>query len=115
MQAIIQTVASWFGALLAWFGRIFEWLGGIFVDFMEFIADLPVLILSGILDGVIYMLTMIPVPGFIEGASLQGAFNGLSGDVLYLVGFFGIPGALSIVGSGVLFRLTRKAFTLGQW
>lgn len=115
MQAIIQTIASWINALLAWFARVFEWLLGLGKDFLEFFADLPILILSGFLDGAIYLLTLIPVPDFLAGASLQAAFNGLSGDVLYLVNFFGIPPALGAMGAGVVFRLTRKALTLGQW
>lgn len=116
MQAIMQTVASWFTALLSWFGRIFEWLLGILKDVMEFITDLPLMVLGGFLDGAIYLLTLIPVPSFLSGGGLlQTAISGLSGDVQYLVSFFGIPAGLSIIGAGVVFRLTRKAVTLGQW
>lgn len=112
---MIQTIVSWFTALFRWFGRIFEWLLGILKDVFEFITDLPLVILHGILDGAIYLLTLIPVPSFIQGGLLQTAFSGLSNDVQYLVSFFGIPAALSIIGAGVIFRLTRKALTLGQW
>lgn len=112
---MIATIVSWFKALFSWIGRIFEWLAGIFKDFMEFFIDLPSVILGGILDGVIYVLSAIPVPDFIQSASLQQLFNGLGPDVLYLIDFFGIQYGLAIIGAGVAFRLTRKALTLGQW
>ena len=113
---MIQTIVSWFSALFNWIARIFEWFLGMLKDIFEFFTDLPVLILKGFLDGAIYLLSAIPVPAFLEGGGLlQGVFGALSSDVQYLVSFFGIPAALGIFGAGVLFRLTRKAFTLGQW
>jgi hypothetical protein len=112
---MIATIVSWFTALFKWIGRLFEWFKGIFVDLMEFITDLPLVILRGFLDGVLFLLESIPVPSFIHSASLQALFNGLHPDVQYFVSFFGIHIALGIIGAGVLFRLTRKAFTLGQW
>ncbi|OSN67627.1 hypothetical protein BV349_01632 [Pseudomonas syringae pv. actinidiae] len=115
MSQIISTIASWFAAVLAWFGRIFEWLAGIFIDFMAFLADLPLQIFGGFLDGVIYLLNKIPVPGFLTQYSLQTLFNSLPDTVLYFVSLFGIPQAIGILGLGVAFRLTRKALTLGQW
>jgi len=115
MQAIISTIASWFGALLAWVARFFEWFGGLFKDFMAFILDIPVKILEGILDGVVYLVNKIPAPEFLTQYSLQALFNQLPDTVLYFVSLFGIPQALAILGLGVAFRLTRKALTLGQW
>lgn len=112
---MIATIVGWFKALLSWFGRIFEWIAGVFKDFMEFFLDLPSVIIDGILDGVIYVLSGIPVPDFVQSASLQQVFNALGPDILYLVDFFGIHYGLAIVGTGVAFRLTRKALTLGQW
>ncbi|MBD8709013.1 DUF2523 domain-containing protein [Pseudomonas sp. CFBP 13711] len=115
MQAIISTIVSWFGAILKWFARIFEWLGGLFKDFMAFILDFPLKVLQGFLDGVLYLLGMIPAPEFLTQYGLQSLFNQLPEAVLYFVGLFGIPQALGILGLGVGFRLTRKLLTLGQW
>lgn len=112
---MIGTIVSWFSALFAWIARFFQWFTGLFLDFMEFIADLPVLILNGILDGVVYVLAAIPVPGFLAQGSLQAVFNGLPSSVLYFVHFFGVDAGLVVIGAGVVFRLTRKALTLGQW
>ena len=115
---MIQTIVSWISAVLRFFSRIFEWFLGMLKDIMEFITDIPVLVFEGILDGAIYILSAIPVPGFLGSSSegaLQLAFNGLHPDVQYLVNFFGIHYGLSVIGSAVVFRLTRKAATLGQW
>lgn len=112
---MVATIASWFSALLSWFSRLFEWLLGILKDVFEFLTDLPVVILSGILDGVIYVLNGIPVPDFMTQYSLQTMFSALPSSVLWFVQFFGIPQGLAILGAGVAFRLTRKALTLGQW
>lgn len=113
---MIDTIVSWFTALFLWIARIFEWFKGMFLDFLEFVTDLPVLIFEGILDGVIYLLSAIPVPDFMSGGGLlQSVMSGLSSDVQYLVSFFGVPQGLMLIGSGVLFNLTRKALTLGQW
>lgn len=112
---MIDTIVSWFKALLAWFGRVFEWFKGLFEDFMEFVLDLPTVILEGFLDGVIYVLSAIPVPDFVDSSSLQTIFDALGTDVLYFVDFFGIHYGLAVIGTGVAFRLTRKALTLGQW
>lgn len=112
---MIGTIVSWFTSLFSWLARIFQWFKGMFVDFLEFLADLPVLILEGILDGVVYVLSGIPVPDFMQAGAIQGLFNNLSSDVLYFIDFFGIDLGLVVIGGGVLFRLTRKALTLGQW
>lgn len=115
MKAIIDTVVSWFTALLSFFTRVFEWIGGVFVDFMEFILDIPLTVLKGMLDGILYLLEMIPVPDFMTDYSLQTVFGLLPDSVLYFVQFFGIPQALALIGSGVAFNLLRKVVTLGQW
>lgn len=112
---MIATIVSWFSALFAWLGRFFQWFLGMFKDLLEFFKDLPVNILNGFLDGVIYVLGLIPVPEFMAGGGLQTLFNSLPGDVLYFVNFFGLHAGLGIIGAGVVFRLTRKGLTLGQW
>lgn len=112
---MIETIVSWFTALFAWIARLFEWFSGLFGDLLEFLLDFPLLILRGILDGVVYLLSLIPVPDFLTAYSLQSLFSGLPNEVLWFVDFFGIPQGLLLLGGGVSFRLLRKAITLGQW
>lgn len=115
MQAIISTLVSWFTGVLAYFARIFQWFTGLFKDFMAFVLDIPLKILQGFLDGVVYLVNSIPAPSFLTQYSLQTLFSHLPDSVLYFVSLFGIPQALGILGLGVAFRLLRKAMTLGQW
>lgn len=115
MQAIVSTIVSWVTAILHWIARLFEWFGGLFKDLMAFLLDLPLKILQGILDGVLYLLGQLPAPDFLTQYSLQTLFSALPQSALYFVGLFGIPQALAILGLGVAFRLLRKALTLGQW
>lgn len=112
---MVATIASWFAALFAWVGRFFEWFVGMFNDLMEFFADLPVLIFKGIMEGVIYLLGLIPAPDFLTQHTMGSVFSALPNAVLYFVTFIGLPEAIAVFGAGVLFRLTRKAMTLGQW
>lgn len=109
------TIANWFAALFAWVGRFFEWFTGLFKDFMEFITDIPVLVFKGIMDGAIYLLGLIPAPDFLAQHTLGSLFSALPSSLLYFVSFIGLPEALAAFGAGVIFRLTRKAMTLGQW
>ncbi|MEF9673355.1 hypothetical protein QNM99_18770 [Pseudomonas sp. PCH446] len=97
MQAIISTIASWLSAIIAWVARLFEWFAGLFKDFMAFITDLPLKILEGFLDGVLYLLAKIPVPDFLTQYSLQTLFSQLPDTVSYFVTLFGIPQALGIL------------------
>lgn len=115
MQAIIQTVVNWFSALFAWIGRFFEWWGGMLKDLFEFLTDIPLFMFKGVMEGVLYLINAIPVPEFLTQYRLQVLFDALPDTVTYFVSYFGIPQGLAILGLGVTFRLTRKAFTLGQW
>lgn len=112
---MLATIKIWFTALFAWIARLFEWFKGLFSDFMEFISDLPTLIFGGILDGVIYALSLIPVPSFLEQGMMQRLFDAMGPDVLYFVDLFGIDNGLGMIGLAIVFNLTRKALTLGQW
>lgn len=115
LSAIIQTIVSWITAIISWVARIFEWLGGLFKDFMEFFIDLPLQIWKGFLDGVIYVLSAIPVPDFLGQYSLGAMFAQLPSSLLFFVGAFNLHGVCLALAAGVTFRLLRKAITLGQW
>lgn len=115
MDALITTVFSWFTALLKFSGKNLTWLYGLFKDFKLLMFALPLLIFEGITGGITYIINAIPVPSFLASGGLRSVFSALPDSVTYFVWFFGIPEALLIVSAGVVFRLTRKALTLGQW
>ncbi|MGA4637426.1 hypothetical protein ACPA5B_26470 [Pseudomonas solani] len=115
MNAIINTIASWLGAIARFFLRIFEWLKGLFLDVMEFFLDLPLVVFKGVIEGALYLLTAIPVPDFLASYSLGAMFAALPAALQFFVGAFNLHLVFLIISAGVAFRLLRKVLTLGQW
>ena len=100
--------------LVAQWKKFTEFCKGIWDDFGEWATDIPVLTLEKILDAVADLFNAIPVPAFMS-QGLNGLFLGLGSDVLYFLSQAGITQGLAVIGLGVLFNLTRKLLTLGQW
>ena len=96
-----------------------EWLLGLikalFKAVWDFLVDIAIGLLELILQAVVGLIGIIPVPSFMQGGGLQGLFTNLPPDVMYFVGHFKLGECLAILGAAVLFRLTRKALTLFQW
>lgn len=87
---------------------------GLWTDFVEFLVDLPVSIIKGILDAVAGIFESIPVPDFMN----QSLGDALGPAMPYIGNFAaqaGLGQAFSILAAGLAFRLLRKALTLGQW
>lgn len=93
---------------------VIEWLKSLFTDLTEFLGDLPVKILKGLLDAIAGLIELIPVPDFITNG-LQTVVSGFPPTLLWMMDQTGIPEALAIYGAGVSARLLRKVFTLFQW
>lgn len=93
---------------------IIAWLKGLFNDLVEFITELPLLILDGILSALASIIEAIPMPDFMTGG-LQEVVDVLPSSVLWLMANAGIGAALGIIAAGVGFRLLRKVVTLFQW
>lgn len=91
-----------------------EFWKGVWDDFAEFMLELPVLILKGILDAVAAIFESIPVPDFLN----QSLGDALAPTMPYIGNFMaqaGLSQAFTILAAGLAFRLLRKALTLGQW
>lgn len=93
---------------------IIAWMKGLFKDLVEFITDLPLMILDGILSALAAIIGAIPMPDFMTGG-LQTVVDSLPSSVLWLMANAGIGAALGIIAAGVGFRLLRKVVTLFQW
>lgn len=115
MGGLIATVASWLTVLVRFSTKYLSWIYGLFKDFKLLALALPLLVFEGITGGISYIIYKIPVPDFLSGGGMSVLFSALPDTVTYFVWFFGLPEALAVFGAGVLFRLTRKALTLGQW
>lgn len=97
--------------MLAWLGAAFlSLLNGL----LEFLKDILVWALNGILTAIVALIELIPVPSFMTGG-LTGLFSALPQSLIYLLVETGLVAGLAVVGAGVAFNLTRKIATLGQW
>lgn len=91
-----------------------EFWKGLWDDFTEYLSDLPVQLLKKFLDGVLEVLGAIQPPEF-----MATPISDHLGPTMEFIGFFlsqsGISQAFSILLAAVMFRLARKAITLGRW
>ena len=86
----------------------FTWLFGVLGDFFVSVVRL-------VLNGVVHLLSALPVPDFLSSYSMGSMFGGLDPGVLYFVSAFRVPECIALIGLGFGFRMLRKLFTLGQW
>ena len=86
----------------------------LFIQLLTFLQDLFITILDLFLSAIATVIENIPTPVFLSNG-LASYLNGIDPAVIYFLSMSGFSQSLAIVGTGVLFRLTRKAFTLGQW
>lgn len=104
--------AGWLSDLTDWIKEAIE---SVWDAFVEFMGDLVVTAIEGVLSLFVVMINALPVPDFLTAYSLDGLLSQAGGTILWLVGTFRIGECLSIIAAGWAFRLLRKLFTLGQW
>lgn len=98
-------------AALAW---IAQSIAAVFAAVTGWIKDFVIWVLDALLSGIVSLLEAIPVPSFLQ-SGLGGLFSALPQPLIYLLVESGMVAGLGIIGAGVMFNLTRKLFTLGQW
>lgn len=95
-----------------------NWLLGLVKDFFtaiwDFVADAFINIFELLLNGLLAVLTAVPIPSFMQ-TGLSSAMGQISGDVWYFASHFRLAECLAILGAAVAFRLLRKVVTLFQW
>ena len=95
-----------------------NWLLGLVKDVFkavwDLIADAFINVLELLLQGILAVLSAIPVPAFMS-SGLSSAMGQISGDVWFFASHFRLAECLAILGAAVVFRLTRKLVTLFQW
>lgn len=89
---------------------------GIFFAVWDFLTDIFLTILNGLLTVVAGLVTALPSPSFVSQSDwLAALLSPLPPFALFVVGNLKIPEALAIIASAVTFRLLRKFATLFQW
>lgn len=105
--------------MLKWFEDTWlafvAWIGVLWTDLTNFLTDLPINILEGVLMAFASVINAIPVPQFIQTNGLSGVISALPDSVQYLLSATGFVQALAVLGAGFLFRVMRKFVTLFQW
>lgn len=103
---------AWF---TGWWNEVMNWISGLWSDLVEFLTDLPMIVLQGVLDAIATVIESIPVPEFLQTGGLFAVVGALPDSIQYLLMMSYFAQALSIVGLGFTFRMTRKLVTLFQW
>lgn len=87
---------------------------GLWDDFTEYLDDKPVAILKDLLDAIVSVLETITPPDFMDTP-----ISDQMGPVMEFIGYFmseaGLTQAFAMIASAYMFRLGRKAITLGRW
>lgn len=95
-----------------------KWLLGLikalFQPIGEFLTDLAISILEGILTALGGIIAALPAPSFAT-AGIQSTLNAIPGDVWFFASHFQIGACFAVLGAGFSFRMLRKAATLFQW
>ncbi|WP_077529475.1 hypothetical protein [Vreelandella utahensis] len=102
---------DWVSDVLDW---IKELIKAIFDAFWDLLSDIGLILLSAILDIFLLIISFLTLPSFFAGG-LSEFLGGIDPAVMYFLSKSGLGAGLELIGAGVMFRLTRKLLTLGQW
>lgn len=105
--------------MINWLQKLSDWFIGLlkplYDAFIALMHDLFMWVVDLVLGALGALISSIPAPAFLSNNSIGSLVNQLPPFSLYIAGQLGIHDAMVILLSGVLFRLARKFFTLGQW
>ena len=81
---------------------------------MQFLTELPMKILDGVLDALVALVSAIPAPDGLADKNLGQFIEGIP-YVPYFLDKSGFGECLALIGAGVAFLMVRKVVTLFQW
>lgn len=108
MQAIIDALSDF----AQW---IYDTIVEVFVALGEFLHDVIIWALDGVLGAIGDIIAAIPVPDFLLSYSLSGLFAGMHPVVGYFGAGLNIAQGFGLIAAAFGFRMLRKALTLFQW
>lgn len=92
-----------------------EFWKGVWADFTQFLTDLPIKTLDGILNAVAGVLESIVPPDFMTQYQLGDVLAPTMPYIGYFLAQAGISQGLSLIVAAVAFRVMRKVLTFGLW
>jgi hypothetical protein len=102
---------EWVESVLEWFLDVFK---EIFTALWEFTADIGVFLLESVLEVFLLVISFLTLPTFLA-AGLGSYVADIDPGVIYFLSKSGLTTGFDLIGMGVMFRLSRKLLTLGQW
>lgn len=84
-------------------------------DFVEYMDELPVKVLKGILDAIAGVLEGITPPDFLTQYQLGDVLAPVMPYIGYFLAQSGISVGMGLIVSALIFRVTRKILTFGWW
>ena len=99
---------------MSWIEDIENYLNCLWAAFMAFMDDLPVKVVRSLVEGLIDLFALIPVPAELS-RGMADLWANLDPGIIYFLSQSGIPPALALLAIGATFRVTRKIITLGRW
>lgn len=102
---------DWVDSVLEWFLDVFT---EIFNALWEIVSDLGVALLEVVFQLFLMIIGYLTLPTFLA-TGLGEYLGNIDPSVLYFLSRSGLDTGFQIIGAGVMFRLTRKLLTLGQW
>jgi|LNAP01.1.fsa_nt_gb hypothetical protein len=105
-------LAGWLDDLTAWlwkvliavFEALFDLIGDSFVRGFEMVATV-----------VLYVLSKMPLPEFMQGQSIGSMLANGGGTVLWFADVFQLGPSMVMIGVAIVFYLLRRVLTIGIW
>lgn len=88
---------------------------GLWKDFMEYMDDLPIQALKGILEAIAEVLGDIVPPDFLNNHQLGDVLAPTMPYIGHFLAQSGISQGLTLIATAIAFRVTRKILTFGMW
>mgnify|MGYP000552833685 CR=1 FL=1 len=105
--------------MLDWLNKISNFfvqlVKDIFNAILDFLKDVVIFFIDFFLKPIFELVAAIPIPSALDGITLGNLISNFPPSVLYVASQMQLDVAFGMLSAAVLFRLTRKLFTLGQW
>jgi hypothetical protein len=98
-----------------WVNDLWAWVVALFTAFKDYLLDLPLKILDGVLDAIATSIESIQPPDLLSSFSIGSILSALPSGVLYFLDQSGLNDGMVLLLSGFSFRMIRKAVTFFQW
>ncbi|WP_430455632.1 DUF2523 family protein [Rheinheimera sp.] len=91
-----------------------DWCLEVLKEALLLIKDMSLDLFELMVTGVVFAIGLITPPEFLANG-VNTLVSAIPSSVIYFLGQSGLSEGLAIYGSGIMFRLARKIYTLGQW